>query len=186
MDSATLRALQAPLKERYRADPAAALTPIGAVGRFSDGGVTCTVAGFAGPVRAGLHRATGGDGSDACSADMLLEALLAYAGVTLRSVATSMGVELGQVSLRAEGTFDARGTLGIDRAAPVGAQDVVVTIEVDGPERRAGRAAARPSGADDREVLRRRPEPEHAAADRRPAALLNTRYGRRSREGVHG
>jgi uncharacterized OsmC-like protein len=133
MDSSTLRALQAPLKEQYRADPTTALAPIGATGRFSDDGVTCTVAGFAGSVRAGLHRATGGDGTDACSADMLLEALLACAGVTLRSVATSMGVDLGQVSLRAEGTFDARGTLGVDRAAPVGVQDVVVTIEVGGP-----------------------------------------------------
>lgn len=85
MDATELRAAQAPLKERYRADPAAALTPLSATGTYADEGITCTVDSFAGPVRAGLHRATGGDGSDACSGDMLLEALLACAGVTLRS-----------------------------------------------------------------------------------------------------
>ncbi len=93
--------------------------------------MTCTVDGWAGPVRAGLHTATGGSGSDACSADMLLEALLACAGVTLRSVATAMGLELRQVNLRADGMFDARGTLGVDREVPVGVQDIVVTADVD-------------------------------------------------------
>jgi uncharacterized OsmC-like protein len=93
--------------------------------------VTCTVDGWAGPVRAGLHTATGGGGSDACSADMLLEALLACAGVALRSVATAMGLEVRQVNLRADGMFDARGTLGVDREAPVGVQDIVVTADVD-------------------------------------------------------
>jgi uncharacterized OsmC-like protein len=148
MDSTTLRALQAPLKEQYRGDPGSALTAVGATGTYDGDGVTCTVEGFAGPVRAGLHRATGGDGTDACSADMLLEALLACAGVTLRSVATSMGVDLGEASLRADGRFDARGTLGIDKTAPVGVQDVVVTIEVGGPMddqqlERLGRATER-------------------------------------------
>jgi uncharacterized OsmC-like protein len=85
---------------------------------------------WAGPVRAGLHAATGGDGSDACSGDMLLDALVACAGVTLRSVATAMGVRLESVDLRA-GFFDARGTLGVDRSVPVGVQDVVVTILVE-------------------------------------------------------
>jgi uncharacterized OsmC-like protein len=132
MDSTMLRALQAPLRERYRDDPGAALTPVSAAGAFLDDGVTCTVAGFAGAVRAGLHPATGGDGSDACSGDLLLEAVLACAGVTLRSVATAMGVDLGAVSLRADATFDARGTLGLDRAVPVGIQDLVVTVEVTG------------------------------------------------------
>ncbi|MPZ63450.1 MAG: OsmC family peroxiredoxin [Propionibacteriales bacterium] len=131
MDSSSLRELQAPLKDRYRADPASARTPLSARGDYRDDGVTCTVESWAGPVRAGLHRSTGGDGSDACSGDMLLEALLACAGVTLRSVATAMGLRLHAATLRADGLFDARGTLGIDKQAAVGVQDIVVTIEVD-------------------------------------------------------
>lgn len=130
MDSPTLRALQAPLKERYRDDPATARTPLAATGTFEGDGVTCTVVGFAGPVRAGLHPATGGGGTDACSGDMLLEAVLACAGVTLRSVATGMGLDLGRVDLRADAIFDARGTLGTDRAAPVGIQDLVIEVVV--------------------------------------------------------
>jgi uncharacterized OsmC-like protein len=131
MDAAALRETQAPLKERYRADPGAARTPLAAHGDFREQGVTCTVDGWAGPVRAGLHPSTGGEGADACSGDMLLEALLACAGVTLRSVATAMGLTLRSARLRAEGVFDARGTLGMDRDVPVGVQDVVVTVEVD-------------------------------------------------------
>jgi uncharacterized OsmC-like protein len=131
MDAENLRAVQAPLKERYRADPPSARTRIAATADFRDPGLTCTVDGWAGPVRAGLHEATGGDGKDACSGDMLLEALLACAGVTLRSVATAMGLEIRTAQLRAEGIFDARGTLGIDRQVPVGVQDVVVTAEID-------------------------------------------------------
>jgi uncharacterized OsmC-like protein len=132
MDSSTLRSLQSPLKERYRDDPASALTPLSATGAFSEAGITCTVDGFAGPVRAGLHPATGGDGSDACSGDMLLEALAACAGVTLRSVATAMGLSLRGARISVEGTFDARGTLGLDRTVPVGVQEIVVTAEIDG------------------------------------------------------
>jgi len=131
MDSSELRARQAPLKERYRSEPTAARGSLHADGDFREDGVTCTVDGWAGPVRAGLHPTTGGDGSDACSGDMLLEALAACAGVTLRSVATAMGLELRSVALRADGFFDARGTLGVDRAAPVGVQDVVVTVVAD-------------------------------------------------------
>jgi uncharacterized OsmC-like protein len=131
MDASRLREIQTPLKASYRADPLAARTPLEARGDYRDQGITCTVNGWAGPVRAGLHAATGGDGSDACSGDMLLEALLACAGVTLRSVATAMGIGLEAVSLRADGVFDARGTLGVDRTTPVGVQDVVVTIELD-------------------------------------------------------
>ena len=130
MDPATLRRIQAPLKERYRDDPASASTPLAATGECDVESLTCTVVGWAGPVRAGLHRATGGDGSDACSGDMLLEAVLACAGVTLRSVATAMGLDLGVVRLRAEASFDARGTLGLDAAVPVGIQDLLVTVEV--------------------------------------------------------
>ncbi len=131
MDAAQLRESQAPIKQRYRDDPASARTPIGARADFRDEPVTCTVDGWAGPVRAGLHRATGGAGADACSGDMLLEALLACAGVTLRSVATAMKVAVRAATLRADGVFDARGTLGVDREVPVGVQDVVITAELD-------------------------------------------------------
>ena len=126
-----LRAVQAPLKERYRADPASAVTPVHASGDFSGPGITCTVSSYAGPVRAGLHRATGGDGSDACSGDMLLEALVACAGVTCRSVATAMSVRFASGSVTAESTFDARGTLGIDRSVDVGVARIRLTIALD-------------------------------------------------------
>ena len=131
MDASSLRDIQTPLKDKYRKDPDSAVTPLGARADFRDRGVTCTVDTWAGPVRAGLHGATGGDGSDACSADMLLEALVACAGVTVRSVATAMGLDLRSASLRVDGTFDARGTLGMDRKVPVGVRDVVVTVDVD-------------------------------------------------------
>jgi uncharacterized OsmC-like protein len=130
MDVTALRARQAPLKDRYTAEPAAARTPLAARADWCDSGITSTVEGWAGRVRAGLHPATGGDGQDACSGDMLLEALLACTGVTMRSVATAMRLDLRHVQLRAEGYFDARGTLGVDRSVPVGVQDVVVTAEV--------------------------------------------------------
>jgi len=128
MDAAGLRALQTPVKQQYREDPGSAQTPLTASAAWSEAGITCTVDGFAGPVRAGLHPATGGDGSDACSAEMLLEALLACVGVTLRSVATAMGVELSDVRLTGRSSFDARGTLGVDRTAPVGVGPVDVEI----------------------------------------------------------
>jgi uncharacterized OsmC-like protein len=131
MDATQLRAVQAPLKDRYREDPASALTPLSAEAAFVDAGINCTVGGWAGPVRAGLHQATGGDGADACSGDMLLQALVACAGVTLRSVATAMGITVRGARLAAEGSFDARGTLGVAREVPVGIQDVVVTADLD-------------------------------------------------------
>jgi uncharacterized OsmC-like protein len=131
MDAAALRELQAPLKRRYRDEPGSARTPLAARADYRDPGITCTVDSWAGAVRAGLHGATGGDGSDACSGDMLLEAVLACAGVTLRSVATAMGIEIRSASLRADGNFDARGTLGVDRDVPVGVQGVVVSAELD-------------------------------------------------------
>jgi uncharacterized OsmC-like protein len=144
MDAATLRATQAPLKQRYRDDPESAVTPLHAVARFSDPGITCTVETRAGPVRAGLHPATGGDGSDACSGDMLLQALLACAGVTLRSVATALAIEIRTATLRAHGHFDARGTLGISRDTPVGVRDIDVTIdlETDADDEQLARLAA--------------------------------------------
>lgn len=131
MDTTELRAAQAPLKEQYRQDSDSARTPLRAVGRSGSPGVTFDVDQFAGVSRAGLHRATGGDGSDACSGDMLLEALLACAGVTLNTVATASGIQLRSVDGLAEGIFDARGTLGVDREAPIGVQNVVLTFTVD-------------------------------------------------------
>src|SRR3954447_8787136 len=131
MEAAELRALQAPLKDRYREDPASALTPLNAVGRIGSSGVTFDVDQFAGTSRAGLHRSTGGDGSDACSGDMLLQALLACAGVTMRSVATAMGIELRGGSLHAGSDMDARGTLGVSREAPVGLGPIEMVAELD-------------------------------------------------------
>src|SRR5689334_1098740 len=120
MDAAALRALQAPLKERYRAEPASAVIDVSATADFRDPGITATVDTWAGPVRAGLHPATGGDGADACSADMLLQALLGCIGVTMRSVATAMGLEVRGARFEARGEMDARGTLGVAKDAPVG------------------------------------------------------------------
>ena len=131
MDADGLRGLQSPLKKRYRDDPAAAATPLHAEGEFSDDGITATVNGWAGPVRAGLHPATGGDGSDACSGDMLLQAVLACVGVTLRSVATALGIDVRRAQLSAVASFDARGTLGVSREAPVGIQGLVITARLD-------------------------------------------------------
>jgi uncharacterized OsmC-like protein len=131
MDATTPQNRQASLKELYRAHPDAARTPLSATATFEDPGITCTVQGWGAPVRAGLHPATGGDGGDACSGDMLLEALLACSGVTLRSVAAAMELTIRSAALRADGVFDARGTLGLDRSVAVGAQEIVVTAEID-------------------------------------------------------
>lgn len=131
MDQSSLRALQAPLKERYRNQPEAARTLARAEARLEPGAVACVVATHAGPARAGLHPATGGDGSEACSGDMLLEALVACAGVTLAAVATSMGVVLRDARVIAEGQWDARGTLALDRNVPVGISEIALTFELD-------------------------------------------------------
>lgn len=131
MDRNELRALQAPLKQRYREDPDSAVVAVTARGSFAEPGISATIESWAGPVRTGLHPSTGGHGGDACSGDLLLQALLGCAGVTLRSVATAMGIEIRSAELRADGVFDARGTLGIDRTVPVGVMDVVVTAVVD-------------------------------------------------------
>ncbi len=132
MNRDELRAAQTPLKQRYRDDPETALTSVSASATF-DVPPTVEVATWAGPVRAGLHRATGGDGADACSGDMLMEALVACAGVTLHTVAIAFGVDLRDVTVRAEATFDVRGTLGIDREVPVGviAPRVVAEVTTD-------------------------------------------------------
>lgn len=131
LTSKSLRELQRPLKDRYRAEPKTARVPSRAVARLSGDGVTAVVEGWAGDVTAGLHPATGGAGADACSADLLLQAVAACAGVTLRSVAIAMGVELRDPSVVVEGHWDARGTLGVDREAPVGLTDVTITFRFD-------------------------------------------------------
>jgi uncharacterized OsmC-like protein len=120
MDANELRAAQAPLKDRYRQSGADALTPIVATGEGSGPAPSFSVRQTGSITQAGLHRAAGGDGADACSGDMLLEAVLACAGVTLRAVALASGLDLQSVQGRASATFDARGTLGVDRSVPVG------------------------------------------------------------------
>jgi uncharacterized OsmC-like protein len=119
MDANELRERQRPLKESYRAEPARALVTLTAEGSLVDQAVSCSVQTGRALVEAGLHPATGGDGTLACSGDMLLEALVACAGVTLRAVATSRGLDVSG-SVRAEGDLDFRGTLGLDRDVPVG------------------------------------------------------------------
>jgi len=131
MDATSLRALQRPLKDQYREDPAQAVVTLYAEGRLDGDGVTCTVDTWAGPARAGLHPSAGGDGDDACSGDMLLQALAACAGVTLRSVATALGIQLRDARVRVAGTFDARGTLGVDRDTAVGLTDVELGFAFD-------------------------------------------------------
>lgn len=133
MDATELRAKQRPLKDAYREDPAKALVTSTAEGRCAADGIAIILNTAAGPVRAGLHPATGGDGSEACSGDILLQALVACAGVTLRSVATAMGVELRDAVVRATGTWDARGTLGVDRSVPVGLLAVDLRFALDTP-----------------------------------------------------
>src|SRR5690348_7631294 len=118
MDRETLRAAQQPLKERYRAEPDAAMVTLRAAGRLDDG-ISCSVQTGRALAAAGLHPASGGDGSQLCSGDMLLEALAACAGVTLRSVATSLQIPVSG-TVTAEGDLDFRGTLAVDRDAPVG------------------------------------------------------------------
>lgn len=130
MNADELRALQAPLKDRYKTDPAAALITLRAEGNTDVDGVACSVDTGRALVAAGLHPATGGDGSLACSGDMLLQALVACAGVTLRAVATSIGVSLRKGVVRAEGDLDFRGTLGVDKSAPVGFRAIRLTFEL--------------------------------------------------------
>lgn len=130
MKSDELRAMQAPLKQRYREQPDAALITLRAQGRLGEG-ITCNVATGRALVEAGLHPATGGDGLAICSGDMLLEALVACAGVTLASVATALGIALRDGVVRAEGTLDFRGTLGVDKETPVGFQRIALSFELD-------------------------------------------------------
>jgi uncharacterized OsmC-like protein len=130
MEADALRALQSPLKERYRQEPQAALITLRAQGRLGEN-VTCRIETGKALVAAGLHPATGGTGLSACSGDMLLEALVACAGVTLNAVATSLGIKLRDAVLDAEGDLDFRGTLGVARDAPVGFRDIRLRIALD-------------------------------------------------------
>jgi len=131
MDADALRALQAPLKQLYKDDPAAARIQARAEGRVDSAGIACVVRTQSGETRAGLHPAGGGSGAEACSADMLLEALVGCAGVTLAAVATALAIPIRNARLVAEGVWDARGTLGVDRAAPVGLTEIALRFEID-------------------------------------------------------
>jgi uncharacterized OsmC-like protein len=130
MKATELRSLQAPLKERYKEEPEAALITLKAAGRLGEG-VTCTVQTGKALVEAGLHPATGGNGLSACSGDMLLEALAACAGVTLNAVATAIGVEIRNGVVRAEGDLDFRGTLGVAKEVPVGFQRIRLHFDLE-------------------------------------------------------
>jgi uncharacterized OsmC-like protein len=130
MEREQLQATQAPLKERYREDPDAAVITLSAEGELGEG-VSCSVNTGRAIAEAGLHPASGGDGSQLCSGDMLLEALAACAGVTLRAVATSLGIEVRSGTVRAEGDLDFRGTLAVDRDAPVGFRSIRLAFELD-------------------------------------------------------
>jgi uncharacterized OsmC-like protein len=138
MDSAGLRELQAPLKEKYRNDPDAAVVTLKARGDLADGAIVCKVETGRALIEAGLHPATGGSGIEACSGDMLLEALVACAGVTLKAVATAIDFRLRGGSVSAEGDLDFRGTLGVERTAPVGFRDIRLSfmLDTDEPEDR--------------------------------------------------
>ena len=131
MDATELKARQAPLKEKYRAEPGAAALTLRAEGRIGDG-VTCRVDTGRALVEAGLHPATGGSGLNACSGDMLLEALVACAGVTLNAVATALSLPVRGALIRAEGDLDFRGTLGLAKDVPVGFRAIRLSFEIDG------------------------------------------------------
>ena len=134
MNATTLRELQAPLKTKYREDPDAALVTLKAEGDLDAEGIACKVDTGRALVEAGLHPATGGSGLQACSGDMLLEALVACAGVTLRAVATALEFHLNGGTVRAEGDLDFRGTLGVERTAPVGFRAIRLAFDLDTPE----------------------------------------------------
>jgi uncharacterized OsmC-like protein len=129
MDSDQLKSMQAPLKALYRETPKEAVITLKAEGQLGEG-VTCSVATSKAMIEAGLHPATGGTGLSACSGDMLLEALVACAGVTLNAVATALAIDIGEAMVRAEGDLDFRGTLGVDREAPVGFRAIRLSFDL--------------------------------------------------------
>jgi uncharacterized OsmC-like protein len=130
MNADELRALQAPIKDRYKSDPAAAVVTLRAQGRIGEG-IACRVDTGRALVEAGLHPASGGNGMQACSGDMLLEALVACAGVTLKAVATAIGINLKDAQVLAEGDLDFRGTLGVAKDAPVGFREIRLRFKLD-------------------------------------------------------
>ncbi|MCJ2044940.1 OsmC family protein [Methylobacterium sp. J-078] len=131
MDADTLRSLQAPIKDRYRTAPDSAVVTLRARGSLDDTSIACKVETGRALAVAGLHPATGGSGAELCSGDMLLEALVACAGVTLKAVATAIGVDLRSGTVSAEGDLDFRGTLGVDRQAPVGFRAIRLAFALD-------------------------------------------------------
>lgn len=131
MDAEQLRAAQAPLKARYRDDPGSARSTLQARGTLNDAAITCAVATDQGPIVAGLHPMAGGVDKSACSGDMLLQALVACAGVTLRAVATALGVHLRGGTVTAEGDLDFRGTLGVSKEVPVGFENIRLRFDLD-------------------------------------------------------
>src|SRR5881396_2655813 len=133
MNAQELKALQAPIKDRYRSNPSTAVVTLRAAGRLGEG-IACRVDTGRALVEAGLHPATGGSGLEACSGDMLLEALVACAGVTLKAVATALEFRLAGGTVRAEGDLDFRGTLGVDRTAPVGFRAIRLAFALDTEE----------------------------------------------------
>jgi uncharacterized OsmC-like protein len=130
MTAEELKALQAPSKAQYRERPETALVTLHAEGRIGEN-ITCKIETGTARVEAGLHPATGGDGKSACSADMLLEALVGCAGVTLSAVATALGIPLGGATIRAEGDLDFRGTLGVSKDVPVGFKEIRLNFDLD-------------------------------------------------------
>ncbi len=131
MNKDALKALQAPIKERYRAEPDAAIITLKAQGAIDDQAIACKVETGRALAVAGLHPATGGSGLELCSGDMLLEALVACAGVTLKAVATALGIPLSKGVVRAEGDLDFRGTLGVDKEAPVGFKAIRLAFDLE-------------------------------------------------------
>jgi uncharacterized OsmC-like protein len=131
MDSAELRAMQQPLKDAYREHPEQAVVTLRARGRLEDQAISCSVETGQALAVAGLHPASGGDGSLACSGDMLLQALVACAGVTLRAVATSLGIDVAGGTVAAEGDLDFRGTLAVSKETPVGFRSIRLTFDLD-------------------------------------------------------
>ena len=131
MDSAELRAMQAPYKDKYKSDPEAAIITLKAHGSIDESKIACKVETGRALAVAGLHPATGGSGAELCSGDMLLEALVACAGVTLKAVATALAIPLKAGVVRAEGDLDFRGTLGVAKDAPVGFREIRLTFDLD-------------------------------------------------------
>ena len=131
MDATALRALQAPIKDQYRSDPDAAVITLRASGELDDAHIACKVETGRALAIAGLHPASGGSGAELCSGDMLLEALVACAGVTLKAVAVALEIPLRKGVVRAEGDLDFRGTLGVDREAPVGFRAIRLAFDLD-------------------------------------------------------